>query len=121
MEFTIALATLADIPELLRLVNSAYRGEEAKKGWTHEADLVQGNLRSDAATLEEMIRNPNAVILKHTDNNRLTGCVYLEKKQNRLYLGLLSVSPDVQAKGIGRKLLHAAESMPSKTIAASSK
>ena len=109
MEPTIQVATLADIPDLLRLVNSAYRGEEAKKGWTHEANLVQGDLRADEASIEEMIRNPNAVILKHADNNQLTGCVYLEKKQDRLYLGLLSVSPDVQTKGIGKKLLHAAE------------
>ncbi|MFL5808353.1 MAG: GNAT family N-acetyltransferase, partial [Flavisolibacter sp.] len=102
-------ATIDDIPNLLQLINSAYRGEEAKKVWTHESNLIEGDLRTDAVSLEEMMGNPNAIILKYIDNNQLRGCVYLEKKQERLYLGLLSVSPDAQAKGIGKKLLHAAE------------
>ena len=52
---TIAIATASDIPELLVLVNSAYRGEAAKKGWTHEADLIAGELRTDESTIFKII------------------------------------------------------------------
>jgi ribosomal protein S18 acetylase RimI-like enzyme len=90
-------------------VNSAYRGESAKKGWTHEANLIQGEIRIDKKSLEKMLTDPNASILKYQEDDQITGCVYLEKKNTSLYLGLLTVSPDVQAKGIGKKLLKAAE------------
>jgi ribosomal protein S18 acetylase RimI-like enzyme len=105
----ISKATEADIPQLLQLVNSAYRGEEAKKGWTHEADLIDGTLRTDEHSLKEIIHSSDAVILKYTENGQLDGCVYLEKQDDKLYLGMLSVSPRRQASGIGRKLLMAAE------------
>ena len=106
---SISRAAETDVPQILKLVNSAYRGEEAKKGWTHESDLIEGTLRTDESSLKEMINDPNAVILKYTENNQLDGCVYLEKQDHKLYLGMLSVSPDRQASGIGRKLLRAAE------------
>ena len=105
----ISKATEADIPHLLQLVNSAYRGEEAKKGWTHEADLIDGTLRTDEHSLKEMINSPEAVFLKYTENGQLDGCVYLEKQDHKLYLGMLSVSPDRQGAGIGNKLLAAAD------------
>ena len=94
---SISRATETDVPQILKLVNSAYRGEEAKKGWTHESDLIEGTLRTDESSLKEMINDPNAVILKYTENNQLDGCVYLEKQDHKLYLGMLSVSPDRQA------------------------
>jgi ribosomal protein S18 acetylase RimI-like enzyme len=106
----ITFATVEDIPQILVLVNNAYRGEEAKKGWTHEADLIEGNLRIDEKQLALMFDNPNAVILKYNQQEpTISGCVYLEKKDNKLYLGMLSVRPEAQAKGIGKILLRAAE------------
>lgn len=105
----ISRAQKADIPQLLQLVNSAYRGEEAKKGWTHEADLIEGELRTDAQSLEEMMEKPGAVILKYVLDGKIRGCVYLEKQEKKLYLGMLSVSPEIQAQGIGKKLLQSAE------------
>jgi ribosomal protein S18 acetylase RimI-like enzyme len=109
MEEKISVASVEDIPPLLKLINSAYRGEEAKKGWTHEADLIEGTIRTDEASLEQLIQKPGAVILKYELDERITGCVFLEKKVDRLYLGMLSVSPEIQAQGIGKKLLRAAE------------
>ena len=64
------------------LVNSAYRGESAKKGWTHEADLIQGEMRIDEKSLEKMIMDPNATILKYEEGDQIIGCVYLEKKKH---------------------------------------
>jgi len=39
----------------------------------------------------------------------LVGCVYLEKRADRMYLGLLCIVPAQQGKGLGRKLMDAAE------------
>lgn len=106
----ISVAALADTAELVRLVNSAYRGDFSKKGWTTEADLLKGELRTDEASLNKLLSKPEAIILKYTDDEGLiTGCVYLEKQNEKIYLGMLSVSPDKQARGIGKKLLSASE------------
>src|SRR5215471_8529513 len=105
----ITTAGIDDIPELTRLVNSAYRGDASRKGWTTEADLLEGELRTDDHSLLQSLKNPNAVILKFVSSDLITGCVFLEKQGNALYLGMLSVSPTVQAQGIGKKLLSAAE------------
>jgi len=109
MDAKISTATIDDIPGLIQLVNHAYRGEEAKKGWTHEADLIDGLLRTDVESLQQLIQKPDAVILKYEQDKKIVGCVYLEKKGERLYLGMLSVMPEIQAKGIGKKLLKAAD------------
>ena len=102
-------ATLKDIPDLLKLINGAYRGDSAKQGWTTEADLLDG-VRTDAESLAEMINNSNAVILQSfNEDDELQACVYLEKKQSTMYLGMLTVSPLEQAKGIGKQLLYEAE------------
>lgn len=109
MNGKISTATIDDIPQLLQLINSAYRGDEAKKGWTHEAELIDGTIRTDETSLKELIEKPNAVILKYETDQTIAGCVYLEKKASKLYLGMLSVSPQIQAQGIGKKLLKAAD------------
>lgn len=105
----IQVATAEDIPAIEKLVNSAYRGDSSRKGWTTEADLLGGQ-RTNAASLLKMMNEPGAVIVKYTgESGILEGCVYLKQKANTLYLGMLTVSPELQAKGIGRKMLAAAE------------
>lgn len=105
----ISEATLEDIPQLDLLINSAYRGEGSKKGWTTEADLL-GGIRTDADSLIKLMTQKDAVILKICESDSfLDGCVYLEKKGASMYVGMLTVSPEKQAKGIGKKLLAAAE------------
>jgi ribosomal protein S18 acetylase RimI-like enzyme len=107
---SISRANIKDIPELVELVNSAYRGETSKKGWTTEADLLKGALRTDIPSLNALINNPEAVLLKYSDiNNTIIGSVYLEKQKRGLYLGMLSVSPLLQAAGIGKQIMFAAE------------
>lgn len=99
-----------DIPALVVLLNSAYRGEGSKKGWTTEADMVSGELRTDEANLNKLMKSPGAVFLKYVnEENEIEGCVFLDKRENKLYLGMLSVSPELQAKGIGKELMKAAE------------
>ncbi|MBS1524967.1 MAG: GNAT family N-acetyltransferase [Bacteroidetes bacterium] len=103
-------ATLADASELNALINSAYRGESAKKGWTNEAHLLDG-IRINEPTLAGYLRDPKTVILKCISaEGQILGCVYLKTEKNRrMYLGMLTVSPALQANGIGRQLLRAAE------------
>lgn len=107
--FFISKATENDIPDLLTLVNGAYRGESSRAGWTTEADLLDG-IRTDESSLIEMLHHPNATILTCTDAaGIMVGCVYLETLGLSVYLGMLSVLPQLQAKGIGKRLLKAAE------------
>ena len=102
-------ATTADIPAINLLVNTAYRGEAAKKGWTTEADLVEGP-RTDEKSLADMLHTPGATILiARNEKEELIGCVYLQKQENTYYLGMLTVSPLLQTAGIGNRLLQAAE------------
>ncbi len=102
-------AMLADIPALHRLVERAYRGDSARKGWTHEADLLGGQ-RTDVEALSDMIADPSQRILLVVRDDGLIGCVQVSQKNaDTAYLGLLSVDPDVQAGGLGKALIEAAE------------
>ncbi len=103
-------STFDDIPQLVLLINRAYRGDEAKQGWTHEADLIAGIERTDESSLNEMISDPETTILKYVGSNfEINGCVYLQKRDHQLYLGMLTVDPLMQDKGIGKKLLSEAD------------
>lgn len=104
----ITKATVADAPELDRLVNSAYRGDSSRQGWTTEADLLDGT-RTDAAAIKELIETPGTILFKYVENGEIIGCVELKNHEGKLYLGMLTVKPNLQGKGIGKKLLNAAE------------
>ena len=112
---SVSIASIEDIPALVKLLNSAYRGEESKQGWTTEADMVAGDLRTDEANMNELMQLPGVVFLKYTndenesDSNRIEGCVFLHKREGKLYLGMLGVSPALQTKGIGKQIMTAAE------------
>jgi N-acetylglutamate synthase-like GNAT family acetyltransferase len=103
-------ATYPDAAELVALVNSAYRGETSQQGWTTESHLLDG-IRIDEPTMREYLRAQDTIILKNVnDEGRIIACVYLQKFSNKkLYLGMLTVSPKLQAGGIGRQLLQESE------------
>ena len=107
---SISIANANDIPALVTLMDSAYRGEGAKQGWTNESDLFIGNKRTDEESVTKLLNKPGNVFLKYeSENDEVEGCVLLSKKDDRLYLGMFSVSPSAQGKGIGKKLLIAAD------------
>lgn len=109
MNVTIQPATLTDAPALSILVNSAYRGEGSKAGWTTEADLLDGQ-RTDEGELAKLINAPgNTILIALDEGGSILGCVYLQNKGAVMYLGMLTVQPQLQAKGIGRQLLAAGE------------
>ena len=102
-------ATADDLPALHALVESAYRGESARRGWSHEADLLEGQ-RTDLAALEATLADPEQHLLVFRDNEVLRACVALTAKGDGLaYLGMLTVDPKRQGAGLGRLILAAAE------------
>jgi predicted N-acetyltransferase YhbS len=108
---TIRLARPADIAPLHQLVESAYRGDSARAGWTHEADLLDGT-RTDSETLAAILDAPAERLLVAERDGDLIGCVQLTDRSDGVaYLGLLAVSPAVQAGGLGRQLIAAAEEL----------
>ena len=109
IEFT--QADESHIDEIVALVNSAYRGESSKKGWTTEADLLDGQ-RIDAESIMATLSKENATILiaqDEDDDDKIVGCAHLENHDGKLYLGMLTVEPTLQKKGIGRLLVNESE------------
>ncbi len=106
----IRIALINDIPDLVALINSAYRGESSRAGWTTEADLLDG-VRTDEEDLGSLMMDKHSIFLVGFDETgkNLLGCVHLQKKGKAMYLGMLTVQPQLQAKGIGKQLLGAAE------------
>jgi ribosomal protein S18 acetylase RimI-like enzyme len=106
----ISLATEADVPQLVTLLNSAYRGEGSRAGWTTEADLIQGEVRTDTTEVRQVIASPGSVMLSYREDAAgIIGCVNLQDRDGRIYLGMFSVSPLLQGVGIGNRLMEAAE------------
>lgn len=102
-------AGLDDVEALHGLVTRAYRGDAARLGWTHEADLLDGQ-RTDVEALTEIIEAPDQVILTARHGGVLVGCVMVAGQDDgAAYLGMLTVEPVRQAGGLGRLLIAAAE------------
>ncbi len=106
-------AAPSDIAAVLALVEKAFRGETATRGWTHEAHLLGGQ-RTDAQALRDIIARPTDSLILAERGAALIGCVMLADRGvfegRRIgYLGLLAVDPDLQAGGIGGALVNEAE------------
>jgi ribosomal protein S18 acetylase RimI-like enzyme len=104
-DLSIRRATPEDIPALHGLIERAYRGESARSGWTHEADLLGGQ-RTDPESLAAIVADQDQVILIAESKGKLQGCVQLSREDGTTaYLGLLTVDPAIQAGGLGKRLL----------------
>ena len=103
-------AVPADLPAIASLVNSAYRGDSSRAGWTTEADLLGGQ-RTDPDSLRDQLATGAAVLLLAQAEGTLYGCVFLERDRERdeAYLGMLTIAPALQNTGLGRALLAHAE------------
>lgn len=108
-ELNVRPATLADLVALHPVVERAYRGESAKQGWTHEADLLSGE-RTDMETLKGLVTGEDDCLLVAEQDGAIIGCVHLSRRENRgCYLGLLCIEPTLQAGGYGKQIMTAAE------------
>lgn len=110
-------AAIADLAALHPVIERAYRGDAARAGWTHEADLVAGE-RTDIATLAALLDGSSRLLVA-LDGAEPLGCVNVADRGGGLaYLGLLCVDPRLQAAGIGKRLMASAEAFARATFAA---
>jgi GNAT superfamily N-acetyltransferase len=107
--WTVRRAVVGDVPAIVSLVESAYRGEVSHQGWTTEADFLDGQ-RIDAAGVVEIIEKSGSVVFLSEDaSGELLACCHLEKQGDACYFGMFSVRPGLQGSGLGRFMLAAAE------------
>lgn len=108
-DLKVRVARRDDLATLQPLIQRAYRGDDARAGWTHEADLLDGE-RIGIGELEAMIADPAERLLVGFDGDRMVGCVRVANSGGGLaYLGLLCVDPLLQTGGYGKQLIAAAE------------
>jgi len=103
-----APASLDDVPDLVTLINSAYRGESSRAGWTTEADLLDGK-RTDAAELSALLNRTDSLLIVCKSGSVAVGSVHMQRVDADVHIGMLAVNPSLQGRGIGKRLLHAAE------------
>jgi ribosomal protein S18 acetylase RimI-like enzyme len=107
MPLSLHPATASDFPDIIALMNAAFRGTE---GWSIEGEIIKGQ-RTNESLLSEETRNGAFYLLSRNETtSTLDGCVSLQPSSpEKWYLGSLTVTPALQNAGFGRKLLDAAE------------
>ncbi len=93
----VRLASNADRPRLIPLINSAFAIETFLEG-----------TRTDNERLAAMMRK-GAILAAEDAAGRILGCVYTEVRGSRGYLGQLAVDPAHQGSGLARRIVEAAE------------
>lgn len=112
-------ATAADVPAVVALVESAYRGDASRTGWTTEADLLDGR-RTDEAAIAAIVADPASVLLladppdgdgDGSGDGGPLGCCELRHVGEAAYFGTFAVRPALQGRGTGRALLAHADAV----------
>ncbi|NUK23048.1 GNAT family N-acetyltransferase [Streptomyces lunaelactis] len=101
-------AVEADIPALVPLIESAYRGDSSRSGWTTEADILNGQ-RTDPEGVREVITAPGSTLLVVERDGELIACCQLEHRGENAYFGMFAVRPGLQGAGLGRQVMAEAE------------
>ncbi|MEU9776145.1 MULTISPECIES: GNAT family N-acetyltransferase [unclassified Streptomyces] len=107
-ELTYRDAAAGDVPELVRLVESAYRGDASRAGWTTEADILQGQ-RTDPEGVLAVVTAPGSRLLLAQRDGETVACCQLEHRGEAAYFGMFAVRPGLQGGGVGRRVLAEAE------------
>lgn len=105
---TFRLATVDDVPAVVTLVTSSYRGEASRAGWTTEADLLDGE-RLDPQVLRADIERPDSKVLLAERSGELVACAHVAIDDGAGYFGMFAVRPDLQGAGLGKQVLGEAE------------
>lgn len=108
MSLVFRAASANDVTAIVALVESAYRGDASRAGWTTEADLLDGQ-RVDAQGVAEIIAKPHSRVLLGESGGALLVCAQIEKQSDAGYFGMFSVRPSLQGGGVGRRMLAEAE------------
>ncbi|MEU3486747.1 GNAT family N-acetyltransferase [Streptomyces massasporeus] len=101
-------ATDADVDELVALIESAYRGDDSRAGWTTEADILEGQ-RTDPEGVLEVIKSPDSRLMAVERDGRIVACCQLEHQGDHAYFGMFAVSPQLQGAGLGKVIIAEAE------------
>ncbi len=107
-EPTFRFAKVTDIGAIVALVQSAYRGEASRAGWTTEVEFIGGQ-RTDPAEVGELLSRSASCMLLAEEGSQLLTCCHLEKQQDRCHFGMFAVVPGMQGGGLGRRTLDTAE------------
>ncbi|MFG3201236.1 GNAT family N-acetyltransferase [Streptomyces sp. NPDC048192] len=101
-------ATDADVDALVALIESAYRGDSSRAGWTTEADILQGQ-RTDPEGVLEVIKSPESRLLAVEQDGEIVACCQLEHRGDHAYFGMFAVRPGLQGAGLGKTVMAEAE------------
>ena len=98
------------MPAIVELVETSYRGDVSRVGWTTEADLLDGQ-RTDSDAVTTAIAAQSSVVLLTVDEaGLLVACCHLERRSEAVaYFGMFAVRPGSQGTGVGNALLVEAE------------
>lgn len=107
-EYRFAFGGLADVPRLALLIERAYRGPEAAKGWTNESELLTGP-RSSPAEIEGLIRDEDARFVTAFRGDKLVGCALIKNEGDGAYFGMFAIDPEVQGGGLGKAMMTRCE------------
>ncbi|MGW5231200.1 GNAT family N-acetyltransferase [Streptomyces nodosus] len=107
-------ATDADAEALVALIESAYRGESSRAGWTTEAHLLEGQ-RTDPEGVLEVVKSPDSRLLTVERDGTIVACCQLEHRGEHAYFGMFAVSPALQGAGLGKAVIAEAERMARRT------
>ena len=99
----------ADVPAIALLIETCYRGEESLKGWTTEANFLDSP-RTSVAEVAGIVGGPDSMMLCGESGGELVACCELRREADwSAYMGMLSVLPALQGRGIGRSMTEEAE------------
>jgi ribosomal protein S18 acetylase RimI-like enzyme len=101
-------ATEADVDTLVALIESAYRGDASRSGWTTEADILDGQ-RTDPEGVLEVVKSPDSRLLTVERDGTVVACCQLEHRGEYAYFGMFAVSPTLQGAGLGKAVIAEAE------------
>lgn len=107
---TFRRATTADVSAVVALVQSAYRGDASKAGWTTEADFLEGQ-RTDSDDVQSCIERDGSFILLAERDGELLACAHVSHEGTAGYFGMFSVKPALQGTGVGKAMLAEAENI----------
>lgn len=113
MQWTFRQADNKDTRAIIALVDSAYRGEASRVGWTTEADLLDGR-RTFTEEVENILSAPQNKIILLQDESQLLASVHVKKlgdesESSKAYLGMFAVAPNFQNQGMGKAVLSYVE------------
>ncbi|MGW3287907.1 GNAT family N-acetyltransferase [Streptomyces sp. NPDC001002] len=97
-----------DVDALVALIESAYRGDDSRAGWTTEADILEGQ-RTDPEGVLAVIKKTDGRLLAVERDGVIVACCQLEHRGDHAYFGMFAVSPKQQGGGLGKVIIAEAE------------